>query len=110
MHFHVRFPVSGVWNTRKSTKSFLNGFVPYHGIDVILCVWGVLTWYLFDGTSQGLFMASLTAVAGPVAEISLINVLHLYEYSHPDVFGIPAWIPWVYFCGPSRRQPLAASA
>ena len=95
--FAFQYLASGILASPQSP--FLNGFVPYHGIDLILCVWGVLTWYLFDGTSQGLFMASLTAVAGPVAEISLINVLHLYEYSHPDVFGIPTWIPWVYFCG-----------
>lgn len=96
--FAFQYLASGILASPQSP--FLNdGFVPYHGIDVILCVWGVLTWYLFDGTSQGLFMASLTAVAGPAAEITLINVLHLYEYSHPDVFGIPTWIPWVYFCG-----------
>ena len=44
-------------------------------------------------------MAVLTGVAGPVTEIFLINVLHLYHYSDPDFFGIPSWIAWVYFCG-----------
>jgi hypothetical protein len=44
-------------------------------------------------------MAVLTAAAGPIMEIFLINYLHLYHYTHPDVFGIPTWIPWVYFGG-----------
>jgi hypothetical protein len=38
-------------------------------------------------------------VAGPAAEIFLINVMHLYHYTDPDFLGIPSWIPWVYFCG-----------
>ena len=44
-------------------------------------------------------MALLTAVAGPAAEIVLINGLHLYNYTRPDFLGIPSWITWVYFCG-----------
>ena len=51
------------------------------------------------GVFAGLFMASLTAVAGPLTEIALINKLSLYQYSHPAWAGIPTWIPWVYFCG-----------
>lgn len=44
-------------------------------------------------------MATLTALAGPAAEVVLINKFGLYHYSHPVVWGIPTWIPWVYFCG-----------
>ena len=44
-------------------------------------------------------MACLTAVAGPAVEITLINWLHLYAYTHPAVLGVPTWIPWVYFAG-----------
>lgn len=47
----------------------------------------------------GLFMAVLTAVTGPITEVFLINKLGLYHYSHPNVWGVPTWIPWVYFCG-----------
>lgn len=56
-------------------------------------------WAVFDFTEQGLAMAVLTAVAGPAAEVLLINVLHLYHYNNPDFWGIPSWITWVYFCG-----------
>lgn len=56
-------------------------------------------WYVFDGTRQGLLWGILTAVGGPVIEIVLINGPELYRYVHPDVLGIPLWIPWVYFAG-----------
>jgi hypothetical protein len=44
-------------------------------------------------------MAALTAVCGPAVEIFLINALHLYSYTAPQVWGIPTWIPWVYAAG-----------
>lgn len=44
-------------------------------------------------------MAALTGVAGPAAEVALINALHLYQYSHPVFYGTPSWICWVYACG-----------
>jgi hypothetical protein len=53
----------------------------------------------FERTAGGAFMAALTAVAGPVVEIGLINGFHLYTYSVPDFWGIPSWIPWVYAAG-----------
>lgn len=46
-----------------------------------------------------MFMAVLTAVAGPATEMFLINKLGLYHYSHATWAGIPTWIPSVYFCG-----------
>ena len=49
--------------------------------------------------AAGLFMASLTAVAGPAVEVFLISRFGLYHYTHPALWGIPTWIPWVYFCG-----------
>lgn len=48
----------------------------------------------------GMFMATITALAGPAIEMFLIAELDLYSYSHPTAWGIiPTWIPWVYFCG-----------
>ncbi|KAK3274050.1 hypothetical protein CYMTET_17747 [Cymbomonas tetramitiformis] len=68
-------------------------------LDVFLAATAVLHWFTFDRSRQGLFMACLTAVGGPLIEIFLINQLGLYHYAHADFAGIPAWIPWVYFCG-----------
>ena len=95
--FSFQYLASGILASPQSP--LVDGFLPYHLVDFILCVWALSTWRVFDGTAQGFFMASLTAVAGPAAEIVLINYGHLYAYSHSDVFGIPTWIPWVYFCG-----------
>lgn len=71
----------------------------FRSLDLILFVFALHNFIVFDGTLQGLGMACLTAVCGPVIEIILINGFHLYAYSQPDIFGIPLWIPWVYFCG-----------
>lgn len=68
-------------------------------LDVVLAATALAHWAVFDATKQGLFMAALTAVAGPAVEVLLIKQ-GLYAYAHPQLFGaIPTWIAWVYFCG-----------
>jgi hypothetical protein len=68
-------------------------------LDTVLFTYALLHWTVFDRTPQGFAMAAMTAVCGPAVEMFLINVLGLYQYSHPVVLGVPTWIPWVYFCG-----------
>lgn len=69
-------------------------------LDAILCLTAVTTWAVFDGSRQGIFMAILTAVAGPAVEYVLITQGHLYSYSHPQILGVlPSWIGWTYFAG-----------
>lgn len=68
-------------------------------LDAFLFATAAAHWAVFDGTRQGLFMAGLTAVAGPAVEMALINILHLYSYTHPVFLGTPSWIAWVYACG-----------
>jgi hypothetical protein len=75
------------------------GHLPYHSIDVFLFLWATVSWAYFDKTYQGLAIAGAAAVGGPLIEIVLINVFHLYAYTNPDFLGIPSWIPWVYACG-----------
>jgi len=41
----------------------------------------------------------LTALSGPIAELILINIFHLYQYNEADWYGICSWIPWVYAMG-----------
>jgi hypothetical protein len=68
-------------------------------IDAALGVAAVATWAALDGTPQGLFMAGLTAVAGPTMEMVLISQ-GLYNYSHPQFLElVPTWIAWTYFAG-----------
>jgi hypothetical protein len=54
---------------------------------------------LFDTSAPGILLGISTAIAGPVAEIILINTFNLYSYTHADIVGICSWIPWVYFVG-----------
>ncbi|MBD3229600.1 MAG: hypothetical protein GF329_15575 [Candidatus Lokiarchaeota archaeon] len=65
----------------------------------ITIIGGLLVWYFFDRTDGGLFMCILTAICGPLVEITLINVFSLYNYTNPDVFAIPLWILGAYICG-----------
>jgi hypothetical protein len=67
--------------------------------DLLLLSYGLAVWWGFDRTKVGLSMSVLTAICGPAIEVILINLLELYHYSHPQVLGVPTWIPWVYFCG-----------
>eukprot|EP00887_Chlorella_sp_A99_P001118 scaffold14.g1118.t1 len=84
---------------------------PLPALDALLAGVAWAHWAAFDGTRQGLFMACLTAVAGPAVEVGLINGLHLYHYTHAQAAGIPLWIPWVYFCGaPAVLEALAEPA
>eukprot|EP00850_Spirogloea_muscicola_P009641 SM000054S18127 [mRNA] locus=s54:753473:755547:+ [translate_table: standard] len=64
-----------------------------------LFLFAVAQWATYDHTKGGLLMAILCAIGGPSLEIVLINVGGLYSYTHPDILGIPLWIPWVYFAG-----------
>ena len=94
--FAVQYASSGVLAT--TVDPAFPG-APRYAVDAALAASGVGAWGVFDGTRQGLVVAVATAVAGPFTEIFLINVTHLYHYENPDVFGIPSWITWVYFCG-----------
>lgn len=80
-------------------RDVANDALPVRILDLVLAVWAVFQWAVFDCTSQGAFMAVLCGTVGPITEIGLINVGHLYTYSDPDFAGIPAWICWVYACG-----------
>ena len=71
----------------------------YLAVDAPLFAVMAAIFLAFERTKGGLLMMILLATIGPVAEIGLINVLHLYAYTQPDVAGIPTWIPWVYAAG-----------
>jgi len=97
--FAAQYFFSGALATTVENPFGIPNETPRVAVDVVLAVSGLAAWWGFDRTAQGFAMASLTAIAGPAAEIFLINVAHLYAYAAPDVLGVPTWIPWVYFCG-----------
>lgn len=75
-----------------------------HAILAALAVLGVL---VYDRSVTCIVAGAATAIAGPVAEIILINMGHLYYYTHADIWGICSWIPWVYFLGAAAVGNLA---
>ncbi|KAL1500652.1 hypothetical protein AB1Y20_013300 [Prymnesium parvum] len=68
-------------------------------LDAPLLLIALAMFLTFERSLGGLFMMALLAVVGPAVEVQLINSFHLYEYTHPDAFGIPSWIAWVYAAG-----------
>ncbi|KAG2501978.1 hypothetical protein HYH03_000474 [Edaphochlamys debaryana] len=90
--FCLQYAFSGAFESTLGLTSPLL----FHGL---LLGSGLGLWYAVDGTRQGLLWAILTAALGPVLEVVLINNLGLYHYTHPDVAGIPLFIPWVYLAG-----------
>jgi hypothetical protein len=87
-----------------SAQYYLSGLLDYTAVDNI-AIHGILAalaavgFVVFDGSLAGFILGIATAVSGPLAEIFLINVPHLYKYTHADFAGICSWIPWVYFLG-----------
>eukprot|EP00316_Scyphosphaera_apsteinii_P001595 CAMPEP_0119312858 /NCGR_PEP_ID=MMETSP1333-20130426/27052_1 /TAXON_ID=418940 /ORGANISM="Scyphosphaera apsteinii, Strain RCC1455" /LENGTH=310 /DNA_ID=CAMNT_0007317535 /DNA_START=37 /DNA_END=970 /DNA_ORIENTATION=+ len=68
-------------------------------LDLPLLLSAACIFLAFERSAGGLFMCALLFVIGPLVEIGLINVLHLYAYTHPDLYGVPSWIPQVYAAG-----------
>jgi len=67
----------------------------------------LLVWWVFDRTYGGLVMFCLAAILGPMLEYTMINVLNLYYYIRPDIFGLPLWILGAYMCGAAPNGNLA---
>lgn len=68
-------------------------------LDAPLLGCAVALFLIFERSWGGLLMCGLLATIGPAVEVGLINQLHLYSYTHPDVAGIPSWIAYVYAAG-----------
>jgi hypothetical protein len=92
-YFSAQYYMSGLLDYSLTAT---DGPVAIHAYLAATTVIGIL---LFDRSAAGLLLAGLTALAGPVAEIFIINVFHAYQYTHADWFGICSWIPWIYATG-----------
>jgi hypothetical protein len=73
---------------------------------------GILCWWVFDGTRGGVYMMIVAGTLGPIAELFMINVMGFYEYTRPDIWGIPLWFIGAYIsgagaCGNLARKYLA---
>lgn len=52
----------------------------------------------FDRTWQGVLLAVGTGIGGIVVEATLVR-LGLFHHRRPDVWGLPVWLPCLYFGG-----------
>lgn len=53
---------------------------------------------VFDRTWQGVLLAAGTGLGGVVVEATLVR-LGLFHHRRPDVWGLPVWLPFLYFGG-----------
>lgn len=94
-----------------STIYYLSALIPGSELSIItgplLTALAVAEWYWMDRSIGGLMMGFLTALCGPLVEVGLINIAHLYSYSSPEIAGIPLFIVPVYFAGGSAVGNLA---
>jgi hypothetical protein len=54
-------------------------------------------WLLAGRTWQNLLLGIVTAVTGTLIEMILVTA-GVFSYIHPDIFGIPYWLPCMYAC------------
>lgn len=74
---------------------------------------GLMLWVLTDRTLATVGVGLLAAVLGPATEIFFVHI-GILSHLHPDLWGIPMWLPALYFssaagAGPSFAKLGAAS-
>lgn len=62
---------------------------------LVLGIGNSILWLLYDRTWQGSFLALGTALVGCYVEIYL-SQQGLFSYTHPHIWGIPYWLPFLY--------------
>ena len=76
---------------------FVSGFMPQAPIKYItLIVSALAIWSMFDRTWQGIFEGVAVGVVGTLVEILMIKE-GLFYYSVPHLWGVPLWLPLLYF-------------
>ena len=65
-------------------------------LSLVLAVFAVGMWYLFDRTLHGFVISAVVAVAGSVA-VQLLVSAGAYAFMRPDFVGIQSWVPCVLF-------------
>ena len=54
-------------------------------------------WLLAGRSWQNLLLSLVTAVTGTLIEMILVAA-GAFSYVHPDIFGVPYWLPCIYAC------------
>ena len=64
---------------------------------LVLLSAGGAFWYWLDRTTEGIVVAFFTGGMGVGIELFLIHVTKTYRYTYGDLFGVPSWLPALYF-------------
>lgn len=64
---------------------------------IVLLSAGGAFWYWLDRTTEGIVVAFFTGGMGVGIELALIHLSKTYGYTHGDLFGVPSWLPGLYF-------------
>jgi hypothetical protein len=54
-------------------------------------------WLLAGRSWQNLLLSLVTAITGTLIEMTLVAA-GAFSYVHPDIFGVPYWLPCIYAC------------
>src|SRR5437588_2870568 len=54
-------------------------------------------WLLMGGGWQNLLLSLVTAITGTLIEMILV-ASGAFSYLHPDILGVPYWLPFIYAC------------
>lgn len=62
----------------------------------LLVVAAGATWLVFDRTVEGVVMALVMGSIGVLVEAGIVKLTGTYHYTHPDFWGVPMWLPFIY--------------
>lgn len=54
-------------------------------------------WLLAGRSWQNLLLSLVTAITGTLIEMTLVAA-GAFSYVHPDILGVPLWLPCIYAC------------
>ena len=77
-----------------------SGFLPANNFQklILLGIASGSLWFFYERTLEGIVRGMMVAIIGCSIEIILITQ-GAFHYNHPDILGIPVWLPCLYFCG-----------
>ncbi|KAL6746529.1 hypothetical protein V8C86DRAFT_2939848 [Haematococcus lacustris] len=82
---------------------------PLDQLTALLAAVALASWWVLDGTKQGLALAALVAVGAPAAELLLLHWLPLWHYPRADILG-GQFVSFVPCCYGGYTPALAALA
>ena len=69
---------------------------PFAKLGVLIIIFGNF-WLLSGRSWQNLLLSLVTAITGTLIEMMLV-ASGAFMYLHPDMFGVPIWLPLLYAC------------